>query len=118
MQFPEETKIGGNWRDGTKQYIEVKILPCTVDCEYYTTDLDYDTKIAGFFSLFGSYIKFLEAISEFGKYDQPFDRIIGSTYTIYLDSSSIMRKTLILEQQIVETMDGAISREKREDIAL
>lgn len=120
MQFPKSTRIGGNWRDGTKQYIEVKIRPCTVDCDplYELSNPDYETNIAEFFYLFGSYIKFLEAISEFGKYDKPFDRIIGSTYTIYLDSSSIIRKNLVLEQQIVETMDGTISRAKREDIAL
>jgi hypothetical protein len=93
-------------------------MPCTVDCEYYLGDADYEQKITEFFYLFGSYFKFLESVSEFGKYDKPFDRIIGSTYTTYLDNTSIITKTLFLEQQIVETLDGHISRAKREDISL
>lgn len=99
MQFPESTEIGGTWRDGTKQYIEVEIRPCTVNChpDYELSNPAYDANIEEFFYYFGSYIKFLEAVSEFGKYEEPFDKIIGTTFSIYLDSTSIMRKTLVLE---------------------
>jgi hypothetical protein len=32
MDFPKSVKIGRNKEEGTSQYIEVTIMPCTVDC--------------------------------------------------------------------------------------
>jgi hypothetical protein len=63
MPFSKTTKIGGNWRDGTKQYIEVTVMPCTVDCDLYLNDPDYVSKISELFYYSASTFKFLDSIS-------------------------------------------------------
>lgn len=61
---------------------------------------------------------FLDSSSQYSKYDDSFEKILSHAYENYLDPFRSITKTMTLEQEIIQTFDGAFARKQADQKAL
>ena len=113
--FSDSEKIGRSVKEQQSTQIEIQISPCKTNCATMETDIDYDEKIRTFFYSYGFYLNMVDSSTNFEKYENPISRGIGASLEVSF-STGFIRKQIIAEQIVIETIDGWFLRSKREDI--
>ena len=97
--------------------VEIEIAPCKENCAILEGDVNYEEEITNFSYSYGFYVNIVDSSTSFEKYDDPISRGIGASLEIAL-SPQYVRKSIVAEQIVVQTVDGWLIRSKREDINL
>ena len=118
LVFDEKIEIGLDLKTHTKKYVQVDIMPCQEDCLLYTSDADYEDRIAEFLNEFSILARMLDSKSDFKDYYQPFQlRQSLAQYSIFNPEYDSKTK-MIFKQVVVQTLDGFFFRSKKKDLSL
>lgn len=110
MEFPDSTVIGRDAQKGMSMYIEARIDPCSQNCEFYPTDLDYFNNMVGILPWLINSVYFLDSSSEYQKYEDSIEKIMSHGYELYIDPFKTITSSIVLHQEIIQTFDGAVFR--------